>query len=55
MEIFDFFLSLLNMGITILSMPSFEIAGLEVTYFDLMIGFLAISLVISVFWKGARA
>ena len=33
---------------------SFNISGMNVSIFELFIGFVALSIVISVFWKGAR-
>lgn len=33
---------------------TFEIAGMTVSIFDLLFGFVAISIIISIFWKGVR-
>lgn len=33
---------------------SFNMGGMNVTLFDLIIGFLAMGLIVAVFWKGSR-
>lgn len=33
---------------------SFDLGGINVSIFDLLIGFIGFGLIISVFWKGAR-
>lgn len=33
---------------------SFDFGGINVSLFELLIGFIALGLIISVFWKGAR-
>lgn len=34
---------------------SFSIGGISVSIFDLFLGFVAMGIIISVFWKGARS
>lgn len=42
-------------GITgMLDGVSFNMGGMNVTLFDLIIGFIAMGLVVAVFWKGSR-
>lgn len=38
----------------LLDQVKFELAGIEVSYLDILIGFIAFGLVLAVFWKGAR-
>ncbi len=33
---------------------TFSIAGMSISYFELLLGFFALSVVITVFWKGGR-
>lgn len=40
---------------TMLNAFHFNIAGMSISLLDIMIGFLAMGIVISVFWKGARS
>ena len=37
-----------------LNTVKFEVAGLQVGYFNLILGFVVLGFIISVFWKGAR-
>lgn len=39
----------------LLDVYCFDIQGINVSIFDLFIGFIVLSLVVSIFWKGARA
>lgn len=40
---------------TMLNAFNFNISGMSISLLDIMVGFIAIGIVISVFWKGARS
>lgn len=46
----DFFKSILNL----FNSTSFNIAGINVSYLDIVIALISLSIIVSVFWKGAR-
>lgn len=43
-----------NQLLSLLDSISFNIAGYDVSYLSLIVAFLLISMVISIFWKGAK-
>ena len=48
--VFDFFTDIIEL----LSFYYFEIGGMAISLFDIMIGAVVLSMIITVFWKGAR-
>lgn len=41
--------------VSLLNRYSFDFGGFYVTLFDILVGMIVLSLVIAVFWKGARS
>jgi hypothetical protein len=40
--------------LSLLNSTSFDIAGISVSYLDIVISLISLSIIASVFWKGAR-
>lgn len=49
--LFDFMHNIFRL----LSQPVFNIGGVDVTLTEIFLGFMALSMLITVFWKGSRA
>lgn len=55
---YDFFVWLSNAFgsiISLLNRYSFNFGGIQATIFDILVGMIVLSLVVAVFWKGARS
>ncbi len=53
-QFFEYMIYLMDSFIKFYQSFSFEIGGMTINYFSLILGFLVTGFVISVFWKGAR-
>lgn len=53
-EAIDFLINGITYTFDQLNAYTFEIYGMQVSFFTVFIGFIALYLVISAFWKGAR-
>lgn len=53
-EFFTLFINFFQSMISTVNSHSFDIFGVSVGIFDLIFGFIALSMVISIFWKGAK-
>lgn len=53
-EFLEFFLDYTKLLINQLNMPIFEFNGLSISLWAVFLGFLFLSIVISLFWKGGR-
>lgn len=53
-EVINFYLDMFSDIVAVLDSVDWVILGLHVTFFDLMVSFCALCVVISVFWKGVR-
>lgn len=53
-EFFDWLISALSSLASLLDSYRFSFGGLSASLFEIFLGFVAISMVITIFWKGAR-
>lgn len=51
---FEFIADFLNDLVDALNMYAFNIGGISVTLWGILLGFLCLSIIISLFWKGGR-
>lgn len=54
-EFLDFIINGIKSVANLLDYHSFYIAGLSVSILDLLIGFVCLGIIITVFWKGAHS
>lgn len=51
---FTWFIDKVYSIVDVLRLPTFNIGGFNVTFFDCILGCIVISIVVGVVWKGAR-
>lgn len=54
-EFLDFFSAMWTSIAELLDQPLFDVYGIAVSFFDLILGYIVIIMIIAVFWKGVRA
>lgn len=53
-QVIDFFLYMFKNIVLLLDSVNFEMMGVYISWFDLMISFSSLCIVVAVFWKGVR-
>ena len=53
-DIINFFIDMVYYSSNILDNVVFDVGGLKVSYFDLLLSFSALCIIIAVFWRGVR-
>lgn len=52
---FQWLVSAFGSIVSLLNRYSFDFGGIQATLFDILVGIIVLSLVVAVFWKGARS
>lgn len=53
-DIIEFFSDIVSQSASLLDGVVFNVFGITVSWFDLMLSFLALCIIIAVFWRGAH-
>lgn len=53
-QFIDFLFDMISSLVSVLDTVVFDIYGLRVSYFDLLISFVALCIIVAVFWRGVR-